>query len=576
MARPDIPSDGPEASLARVVRRLRLPYSRGFVARLVAAHPRAQTLLAVTEVAPSLGLKATAAEAGPADLAALDLPLIVHFRGSGAGGFGVLEGVTADGFRVWDSAHGARVIGRDAFLASWSGIVAVFERAGGERAREAHHLSHRLAERVFNTPEAPGLAGGRGATALRAALGAVLVALVAITVARAPAGDRLAGAAIALLSLTGLLVTIITAISTATHANALSERICARGKLVDCHSVLTSKYSRVFGISLSDAGIAFFGGILLLLAASAVPGGGEATWAAVGIAYAASIPFSLVLIGTQIRMRQLCTLCLAVHAVNASAAATAWSSLRPDDFSTARVFSALLLLGLFVAVVLFLAVPYFRKSQGFAVVSDMHGRLSRSPFASLAALLTEEPTELRGADTGVRVSTEPAEHELVVLVHPSCNRCTPVLQEMTALAQSGMVDAYVGLVPKEADRGACAAVVAAALAQGPARIFDAYGAAKKSWGSLMTSDPVAALAGAMEESPDPIAARLLDARRMIDRSERLVDAHAEGTPAVFFNGRVFRGPLAHLALLLAEHPDLLRSTLLGADAARDSEPVSPS
>jgi uncharacterized membrane protein len=563
MARPDIPADGPEASLARIVRRLRLPYSRGFVARLVAAHPRAQTLLAVVEVAPSLGLKVTPAEVDAAALEEVETPFIVHFGGADGGGFGVVEEVGRDGVAVWDSAHGRRTIPRGDFFAHWTGIVTLIERVDGERAREPHHRRNRVSETVFGMSDAPGPARGPGATALRVALGALLVTLVGAAVIGAPEGDTAAAGAVALLSGAGLAITILTALATSAHSNPVSQRVCARGTLVDCHSVLSSRYSRIFGIPLSDIGIAFYGALLLLLATNAGAGSGRAVWAVATIAYATAVPLSLALIGVQVAMRRLCTLCLGVHAVNLSAAAIGWLALRPARWPAGRLAADGALVLLLVFVVLFFVVPYFRKSHGLEVVAGMHRRLSGSPFASLAGLLTEAPTELRGAEYAIRVGEGSAGHELVVFVHPSCNRCNPVLQEVTALAGSGLVEAYVGLVPKDpddADRDACAAVLSVALALGPERVFEAYAAAKRSFASMIAGDAVQVLAGQLGVSEQQMRQASVDARRRVDRSEDLVDAHADGTPALFFDGRVYRGPLAHLASLLTENPALLDPT----------------
>ncbi|HEY7876249.1 MAG TPA: vitamin K epoxide reductase family protein [Actinomycetota bacterium] len=553
-----VPGDGPEASLARVARRLRLPYSRGFVARMVAAHPKAQTLLAVVEVAPSLGLKATPAEVEADALDALDLPLIAHFRGPDGGGFGVLERVGASGYVVWDSVHGRRRLGRDDFLAHWSGIVALVARTGVERASEERHLRNRMAEALFGASDPPAPSGGRGAAFVRILLGALVIGLVAAAIAGTARDDRLAATAVALLSGAGLAVAAIAALATSAHANPVSQRVCARGTLVDCHSVLASRYSRIFGIALTDLGIAFYSGLLLLLATAAA---GRATvWSVVVLAFAAAVPVSVALTIVQIAMRRLCTLCLAVHAINVSAAALAWIALRPERWPARLLVAELALLGLLALVVLFVVVPYFRRSHGLEVISAMHRRLSGSPFGSLAALTTEVPTGLRGPDYGIRVGGSAAAHELVVFVHPSCNRCAPVMQEMTALAGSGLVDAYLGLVPKDsddADRDACAAVLAAALGLGAERIFEAYAAAKRRFGSMRVGDAIEVLAEELHVARDEIDPAWAGARARIDLSERLVDAHADGTPAVFFDGRVYRGPLSHLATLLTEHPDLL-------------------
>lgn len=569
-----IPTDGPETVLGQAARRLKLRHSRTYVARAVASHPQPSSLLALVEVAKDLGIKVTPGRTEASELDGLTSPTIVHFDGAQGGGFGVFEGATDEGYRVWDSLHGVHVVARDAFLARWTGIVALLEREGAGAA-EKGYLRNRLTEIVFSGYDPPALVANRAATLLRILFGALVIALLALSVSALNAQDRPAAIAVALLSLMGLGVTMVTAISIGAQEGSLSDRICARGKLVDCHSVLSSRYSRIFGISLSDIGVAFFGSVVMLAATGAT--GAPWVWPLLTLVYLASVPLSLVLVGVQVAMRQLCTLCLAVHTVNLSAATISWLWLRPGQWSVRGIATALLLMALYFCLLLFLAIPYFRKHQGLRVMVGKYRRISGSPFASLAEVLTEPEAALSVDDCAVALGGGTAEHEVVVFVHPSCGKCDPVLQQVWGLAQSGLVNAAVGLAPKdpeEPDRRACAAVVAAGLAHGPETLVGGYAAAKKRLRSMLHEDPVATLAEELSLEPASIEARLEEARRRTAGAEALVDEHAEGTPAVFFNSRLFRGELNHLVFLLQQHPELLAPTRVTAARASQEAPSS--
>jgi uncharacterized membrane protein len=573
-----IPTDGPETVLGQAARRLGLRYSRTFVARAVASHRQPSSLLALVDVAKTLGIETTAGQTDAAEFERVSGPAIVHFAGPGGGGFGVLEAVRPDGFEVWDSLRGKHLMARDDFLASWSGIVALLERGSARGVDESNYMKNRLTEVVFSGYEPPALVGNRSATRLRILFGALVAVLLALAVAGVPSSDRIAAAAIALLSATGLGVAILTGVSIGAQDSSLSDRICARGKFVDCHSVLASRYSRVFGISLSDIGIAFFGGIVMLLATTAVASSPGA-WGAVTLLYIATIPWALALIGVQVAMKQLCTLCLAVHTVNVSAAVVSWSALRPARWDLVDAGAALLLWGLFFCLLLFLAIPYFRKHQGLRILAGKQRRISGSPFASLAEVLTEPPVETSPSDAAVAVPGASVEHELAIFVHPSCGKCDPVLQQVRALGQSGLVRTFVGLAPKdedEADRRGCAAVVAAGIAEGGQRMFDAYAAAKANLGAVMRGEPVPTLAAALGVAEEQLAAAMDDAVRRARLAEEIVDRHAEGTPALFLDGRLFRGELTHLAFLLEEHPDLLAPLSAGRVAGADARQAAPS
>jgi len=554
MASSKIPTDGPEAALARAARHLKLRYSNTFIARAVLTHPNPTSLLALVEAAAKLGIKVTAGRTEAAELNGLDSPTILHFAGAGGGGFGVLEGVTEDGFKVWDSTSGSRVIDRDAFLANWTGIVALAERAESPGAKEPDFVRSRLTEIFFGGIDPPAVVGNRAQTIVRAVVASLLVVALGVSLARVPSGFLVPAILLAVLALAGLGVTIVTGVSIAAQNSPLSDRICARGKFVDCQSVLSSRYSRIYGFALSDIGIAFYASMLLLVAAD-TPG----AWDVVGLLFLVGLPFSLILIGTQVAMRQLCTLCLAVHTVNILGAALAWTLLRPT--LTAAILAPVVVWALLFALVLLFAIPYFRKHQGLSVLAGMHRRISGSPFASLAEILTEPPTDLDALKCAVALPGTPAEHELVVFVHPSCNKCDAVFAEVRALVEAGQVTAHVGVAPKdpeESDRRACSVIVAAGLHAG--RLPDAYAAAKKDLAAFV-SDPVTFLADQLPSATADREVLLADARGRTDAAETFVDEHAEGTPAVFFNTRLYRGELSHLAFLLQKHPELLAETV---------------
>jgi uncharacterized membrane protein len=554
-----IPTDGPETALARIVRKLKLPYSRTFVARNVASHKQPSSLLALVEVAEQLGVKTKPAEIEAAAFEELDLPMLVHFKGADAGGFGVLEGMNADSFEVWDSVRGLRPIPRDVFLEHWSGVVAIVERTNERTLEEKGYLRHRVADAVFSGWDPPEVVRGPLAFALRSMLGLLIAALLVLSTLSLPSSDRVPAAVLALLSILGLAITVVTAISIGSESG-LSERVCKRGKFVDCHSVLASRYSRIFGISFADIGIAFFGSSLLLIAAGSVTGSAGIWWV-LAVLFAGSLPFSIALIGAQIGMRQLCTLCLGVHVTNFSAAAVLCLWLRPPVPSFRDGAAGLVLLTLFFFVVLFFVIPLFKKHQGLVVLAGMQRRISSSPFASLAELLTERPTGVEARSCGLPVSeSDPARHDLLVLAHPSCNKCDLALQELRVLTQEGLVNSYLGLTPKdpdEADRRACASILAAGLALGPQRLFDLYPVAKENLAALLSGDAVSIM-NDIVKSPTGLEAQLQITTELVGNAEALADAHAEGTPAVFFDGRLYRGPLTHLAFLLQRHQELLR------------------
>ncbi len=546
--------------LLRLARRLRLPYSGGFVSGRVAGHPQPTSLLALVEVAAELGLKITAGRTDPAGLDDLDTPVVVHFAGGG-GGFGILERVSPRDVELWDSRNGRRRVDREAFLAEWSGVVGLIARDDSARVPEEGFRRHRFRELLGGSGGPPALAGSKTAPALRWTIGAVLAALVVVAVAGHPPGTRAGAAALVVLSSVGLAVSTVLAIASGDHAARGSIPGCRRGKLVDCESVISSPYSKVAGIPMSEIGVSFFAAILLLVATAAAAPGRASLWDALALAYAAALPFALVLVAVQVAMRRFCTLCLAVHGVVVAGAVVAWPFV-DRGWSPADAAAPVLLLGVFLSLVLFLVLPFFTRIGRLNALVTSQERAAASPFSALARLLTEPPTPVAGATCGVRLDGPPARHELTVFAHPSCAQCARTISEAQMLARTGHAEVYVAIAPRdgrEPERRACAVLTAVGVGAGATELLRAYGAAKENYAALLATDPVPVLTRTLATEPGVVEGALERARELTRAAEELADEYVEGTPAVFFDGRLYpyTAPLGQLATLLLDHPALL-------------------
>jgi uncharacterized membrane protein len=565
----EMPADDPGAVLGRLVKRLRLRYSRSFVSSRVANHTEPNSLLALVEVAAEIGMKITAARTDASGLAEVDVPVVVHFSApDGKGGFGILERVTASSFLLWDSRSGRRHVDRDVFLAHWSGVVGLVERDDSRRIPETGYLQHRLLESLAGSAAPPALAGSRAAPALRTTLFVLTGSLLVIAAADHPADTRIAAVALMALTAIGFAVSTVMAAATSDYKKTLALPGCPRGRLVNCESVLTSPYSRIAGIPLSEIGVGFFGAILMLVATTALLPGALAPWATSGLAYLLALPFALFLVAVQIFMRQFCTLCLLVHGVIAFGAVIS-STFLADFPSSSDLLPSTILLAVFLLLILFLAIPLFTRIGRMNEFVASQQRIAASPFATLAHVLTERGTELRGTACGIRLDGPPSPHELVLFVHPTCAQCSRAIDEARSLAASGRADVFVAVAPRDktqAEREACGAVVAVGLALGSEAMLGSYAHAKKDFTALLAGDPVRILAEELSLPSDRIQGVLKDARGLIRRTEEFAEAHIEGTPAIFFNSRLYpyAAPLDHLSMLLQGHPELLEPTILAA------------
>lgn len=554
------PEDEPGVVLLRLVRKLRLPYSSRLVSAAVAGHPQPQSLLALVQVAPNLGLRITAARVEPEGLDELRLPAVVHFAGD-RGGFAVLERVSEAEVELWDSVHGRRRVPRDVFRAHWSGIVALAERDDSQRKEEPGYRRQRLIETLAGTGARPDLAGSKAAPLLVGITAALGAALILSALLDHPQSTRTAAVVVTLLAAVAAAVSGVLTGATAGQSANVNVPGCPRGKLVNCESVLNSQYSKVRGIPMSDLGTAFFGAVLLLVATAAAAPRAPAIWGAIALAFLLALPLALLLIGVQVVIRRFCTMCLIVHALVVAGAIASWTFLG-EGWRVADVLPALGLGGVYGSLILFLGIPFFTRAERTRRLIETQNRVAASPFATLAHLSTESPTPVRGAVCGVKLPGPPAEHELVLFAHPNCGQCAQTIEELSGLASTGALDAYVAVLPRYPDgpeRVICEAVVAAGVAYGPAGLLHAFFFAKKRFGALMQGDAVALLAQEMAVERDALERRVPAARELISRTERLAEGRIDGTPAMFFDSRLYpyNTPVAHLALLLEKHADLL-------------------
>ncbi|HYO64682.1 MAG TPA: vitamin K epoxide reductase family protein [Archangium sp.] len=566
---PDVPSDDPAEVLAEVARRLGLRYSRTHVREVLARHAQPGTLLALAQEAPALGLDVTA---GQGDLETLDaleadeLPAILHFQSGPQGGFGLLEAVTAPTedtpgtFRIWDSRRGSREMDRDTFAALWSGVV-VFLEYGGEGEPEPGHFRHRARELLLQEWKLKtALAGPSASPWMRGALAALVGVLLVLAVFAQSSGLRLPTALLALLSGVGL-TAALTALSWTRGGKA--SRLCGGGGPLDCESVLLSAWASPAGVPLAGLGTAFFGAQLLVLCTAPLGGGPVQAWLT-GAAFLPTLPLSLLLVLAQVRMRRFCTLCMMVHAVDLGGAAVFllgilphWPAPPPGLLPTA------LLLVLLLGLVLSSTVPLLSRGDENESLLREHTRLLRSPLATLAQLAQEPRLALDGEALGPRLGEADAPHVLVVLAHPACGHCGPVLEELeTLVARHGaQVRAHVALAPMDPDdprdQAACEALAAAGVAWGGEVFLQLFRAAKRDYTRLRnTGEPLALVAADAGQEARTLTAARESARARVHAAAALKQRHARGLPTLFLDGRRCEAPLAHVAVWL-DRPALL-------------------
>jgi hypothetical protein len=327
--------------------------------------------------------------------------------------------------------------------------------------------------------------------------------------------------------------------------------------------VLASEWARPGGVPLAGLGAAFFGASLLLQAGAVLGGGVAPVWLA-GAAFLPALPLSVLLVLVQVRMRRFCTLCMAVHAVDVGGAAVFLLGLAPRvALPPEGLLPAALLLALLFGLLLSSTVPHLSRGEEDDSLKRDWARLQRSPLTSLARLSFEQPVALDGEALGARLGEAPAPHALVVLAHPTCAVCGPVLEALEgAVARHGdRLRAYVGVPPRApddvADVALCEALACVGVAHGGGVFLQAFRVAKQSLARLREApEPLAELAALTGLERGALEAVREEARARVHAASAVRSAHARGLPALFLDGRYCEAPMAHIEAW-CERPELL-------------------
>lgn len=537
-------SDGPIAALTYLARSFGTRTAEQDIVRAVALHPKPSSIVALIDVATQIGLEPKPVKSSLEGLGSVTHPAVVHLAyEDGSGGFAVLEGFDGPDPRIWDSVGGTRTVPSATFAGAFSGIAVQF--APVEESGKPSALAW------LTEGERPDLRG-RGSSVLRGSIG-VLIALLVLRAIAVNGHARLPLIAFVLLSVAGLVVTSYMTIVVATYQGPFSPGICRSRGLIDCTSVMTSRFAYIFGLPLSELGIAFYSSILLMVGIST---NALVTPAAIGTAFIAAAVAALVLIGVQVIMQRFCSLCLIVHLINVIAAATWLLADTPAPFRWYEVAFGLTAFALLFLLVLFVGIPYFTKSASLHRLESSFGRMASSPFASLAQLHSEAPVELDPRSMAIEIG-EGSGNEITVFVHANCKQCGPVLRELLRLREALAMSVHVAFPPKdEREVQLSATFLAVGLTHGPEMALQAFEAAKSDFVAAV-DEPVATLADRLSIDRASLNANLERAQRMAVATQDFARTHVEGTPAIFFNGRAYRGPISHLLTLLNGHADLL-------------------
>lgn len=548
------PMDLPAVALAECARRHGVRCSTGAVVRRCSSTGRQISLQGIVAAAESLGLRARPARGSWPSLHALtpaQLPAILVFTRGTRTGFGVLEGVSESGARVWDSSSGHRTVSLRELQLSWSGVLLLFERAN-IAVKEQNYLLRRICELVFDGSRFRTDLVGRGSTIhARCALATVaLTLLAAVVLTQAPEHRGAVALELIFLSI-GLLASLVSSIGQAQRARA---SLCGIGPF-DCRVMAKSRYAKVAGVPLSDIGISIFGALFLMVACSLVDGG-RSGFLAAGIVALAGAPFSFALLvalgGIYARTGKTCAACIAAHCSMAAISAIAILHRNEWRDSASGVGTALLGFGALALLLMLGLVPLLRDAPR---LDELERRLERAPssgLGTLAELMASPEAPVVPANVGVRLGRRPGAVGALALVNPACGVCDAFLDELEALdaVRGEQLETFLAVAPIDSnsatDVSLCIALTAAALDAGAPALRRCLRAVKVDPARFAVGDPYAEMAAVVGVSRTDFEAHRVAARQRVFASSVLRDRHTDGLPALFVAARPCEASLSQV------------------------------
>jgi uncharacterized membrane protein len=276
---------------------------------------------------------------------------------------------------------------------------------------------------------------------------AVLLLLVLLTggiwprLMLAGSGAAMLGTAtLALLYVAGLIVSGLLLWYEIDQSNPLLKKVCTGLAKTDCHAILSSNASKLFGcLSWSEVGAAYFAGGLLLLAMPA-----RAPWALqwLGLLGMAALLYPVFSIYYQWRVaRQWCVLCLAVQAILLLQGLALWAGhflpqVPATTFAQFLIPNSpfLLTTAYLLPLLAWLSLkPLLLRWQTARQQLRAYRRLKFNPQVFTGLLQQQKAITTAPEGLGITLGPANAPHKLVKVCNPYCGPCSKAHPKMEKL-----------------------------------------------------------------------------------------------------------------------------------------------
>jgi uncharacterized membrane protein/protein-disulfide isomerase len=432
-------TDNLSTTIYNLLMALKIPATYSYVNKTLKEHPDVPSLLSLAESLPNWGVKTEGVKGEVADLSDVDYPSIVHLSKSNMKqSYAVLENIEDGHASIIHSSEGRKSYTLDEFAEIWSGILLrVFpEKNADEPDYEAHQKSQRLV--VFRK--------------LLTKIGLPFLFLIAFGYGLAQAGFLDTLIPLGLAKVIGFILCSIMVAASLGSADMLRS-LCPMGKVVNCARVMRSPAGRIFGISMAEWGLLYFGGGLLTLLASFFFGQLANDLLFLGLIGLLTLPYTLFSIVYQaFFVRSWCWMCLVIMGIF-------WFEFyllydRTIPFLTSGAlevsFPLSILLGFGITALTWISLRSVLNEAETAKKSEHKiTQMRREPEYIKFKLDKADPTNMGNLPYEVEIGPSDAKITITAVVNPLCGHCWKAfnqLDQMISIAKGNLKGAVRFLV----------------------------------------------------------------------------------------------------------------------------------
>jgi len=240
-----------------------------------------------------------------------------------------------------------------------------------------------------------------------------------------PISNILGFASLTLIKLSGLTTSILLLIYDLDKKNSFVSKICSAGGQTSCDSVLSSKASKIGGLSWSEIGLFYFFSTTLILILPYFSFQQKTSWVAIANTFASPYIFYSIFYQWKV-IRKWCTLCLSIQF--ALLLELIWSSIYFWNQKTDINLTIYPILSILTTILLPISVwfslkPFFTKAIEYDQYKSAYKRLQNNKEI-FNSLLRQQTVIMGGWEKiGINIGSSENKIAIVKVCNPFCGPC---------------------------------------------------------------------------------------------------------------------------------------------------------